>query len=183
MNGVSRSHGVTLVELLVVIAIIGVVAVAATPFLSSNNPEKLELAANEFADAIRFARSEAVRTGQLYGIHQQTNKNRIRVFRPVNTTDDPWVLDFDVYHPVTRQLYDIDLDEHPLARASETSATRVYREDDCDFKRWVYFDASGVPRCADPGRALLLQFDLTFTLGSHTRVVKLHPITGRVTVE
>ena len=57
----SRSHGVTLVELLVVISILGVVALVAIPDFSSSKPAQLDLAANEFAAAMRFARSESMR--------------------------------------------------------------------------------------------------------------------------
>jgi prepilin-type N-terminal cleavage/methylation domain-containing protein len=53
----SRSHGVTLVELLVVVSILGVVALVAIPDFSSSNPQTLDLAAEEFANAMRFARS------------------------------------------------------------------------------------------------------------------------------
>ena len=104
-----RSHGVTLVELLVVITILGVVAVVAIPNFSSSNPQTLDLAAEEFANAMRFARSEAIRTGEPRGFRQRSDTKRIRVFRP-DTGTAPWTLNYDVYHPLTKQLYDIKLD-------------------------------------------------------------------------
>ena len=181
MNEVSRSHGVTLVELLVVIAIIGVVAVAATPFLSSANPHQLDLAAEEFADAMRFARSEAMRTGDPRGFRQQSTAKRIRVFRP-DTGTAPWTLNYDVYHPVGKQLYDIDLNTHPFAVADSVSHNPVFRGS-CNNIDNIYFDRSGIPRCADPQTVLLEQLDVSLTSGGHTRVVTLHGITGRVTVQ
>ena len=181
MNGVSRSHGVTLVELLVVIAIIGVVAVVATPFLSSADPYRLDLAAEEFAEAMRFARSEAMRTGEPHGFRQASANKRIRVFRP-DTSASPWTLNYDVYHPVSKQLYDLKLDEHPFAAADNVSRNRVYL-DTCDKPRDVYFDSAGIPWCTDPETVLLRQYDVTLTLGPHARIVTLHGITGRVTVQ
>ena len=181
MNGVSRSHGVTLVELLVVVAIIGVVAVAATPFLSSADPHKLDLAAEEFASAMRFARSEAMRTGEPRGFRQQSAAKRIRVFRP-DTGTAPWTLNYDVYHPVGKQLYDVDLDTHPFAVADSVSRTPAFMGG-CNQTGNVYFDANGIPRCANPETVLLEQFAVSLTKGGHTRVVTLHGITGRVTVQ
>lgn len=180
MNGVLRSRGVTLVELLVVVSIIGVVAVVATPFLSSAHPQKLDYAASEFASAIRYARSEAMRTGTPTGFRQNSEGKRIRLFRP-DTGTSPWTPVYDVYHPVSKQLYDIDLDDHPVAAADDLGHNGIYRGT-CDKPRNVYFDGNGTPWCADPETVLLDQFETTFTLGGHTRVVTLDSISGRVNV-
>jgi len=176
-----RSHGVTLVELLLVVMILGVVAVVAIPDFSSGDPAQLDLAAEEFANAMRFARSEAIRTGEPRGFRQKSSTKRIRVFRP-DTGTSPWTLNYDVYHPVSKQLYDIQLDDHPFAAADTVSRNRVYRGT-CDTPRNVYFDRNGIPRCTDPETVFLDQFNVTLTLGAHTRVVTLHGITGRVTVQ
>src|SRR5215212_5390163 len=55
--------GFTLVESLVVIALIGIVALAAIPLVSSQEPAKLAAAGTEVGNALRFAVSEAKRTG------------------------------------------------------------------------------------------------------------------------
>jgi type II secretion system protein H len=176
-----RSHGVTLVELLVVITLLGVVAVVAIPSFSSINPQTLDLAAEEFANAMRFARSEAMRTGEPRGFRQRSSTKRIRVFRP-DTGTSPWTLNYDVYHPLSKQLYDIELDNHPFAAADSVSRNRTYRGT-CNTPRNVYFDSNGVPRCTDPETVFLGEFMVTLTLGAHSRVVTLHGITGRVTVQ
>ena len=176
-----RSHGVTLVELLLVIAILGVAAAVAIPALHSGDPQRLDLAAEEFANAMRFARSEAIRTGEPRGFRQRSANKRIRVFRP-DTGTSPWTLNYDVYHPVSKQLYDINLDSHPFAAAESVVRNRTYRGT-CNEPRNVHFDSSGIPRCTDPETVLLEQFDVILTLGPHTRTVTLHGITGRVTVQ
>ena len=176
-----RSHGVTLVELLVVLTLLGIVAMVAIPDFRSAEPHRLELAAEEVAEAMRFARSEAMRTGEPRGFSQLSDAKRIRVFRP-GTGTSPWTLNFDVYHPVSKKLYDIKLDEHPFAAADGLNRVSGFRGT-CNFTDEVYFDSNGVPRCVDPETVLLTQFDVTLTLGPHTRVVSLHGITGRVTVQ
>jgi type II secretion system protein H len=172
--------GFSLVELLVVVLILGIVAAVAVPAMSGNDPARLDLAAEEFAQAMRYARSEALRTGEPHGFREQNGARRIRVFRP-DTGTAPWTVNYDVYHPVSRKLYDIALDTHSMAAVDSLSATRVYRGT-CNQNGNVYFDSSGIPRCTDPETVLLDQFEVTFALGEHTRVVTLHSITGRVSV-
>ena len=164
-----------------VVAIVGVVAVAAIPDLRSSDPHRLDLAAEEFAEAMRFARSEAIRTGEPRGFREASTNNRIRVFR-ADTSTSPWAENFDVYHPVSKQLYVIDLHVHPFARADDVSHNRLFRGT-CNSPRKVYFDRAGVPRCLDPENVLVERYDVTLTLGSHARVVTLDGITGRVTVQ
>jgi prepilin-type N-terminal cleavage/methylation domain-containing protein len=57
------AQGFTLVEILVVVALIGIVALAAIPLVSSNEPAKLVAAATEVGNGLRYAISEAQRTG------------------------------------------------------------------------------------------------------------------------
>ena len=59
-----RIHGYTLVEVLVVVSILGISSTVMMPDLASTQITQLEVAANEVADAIEFARSEASRTGR-----------------------------------------------------------------------------------------------------------------------
>jgi type II secretion system protein H len=176
-----RERGYSLPELLAVVIILGVAAAVAIPDISTTNPNKLDLAAEELAQAMRYARSEALRTGEPRGFRQQSSTKRIRVFRP-DTSATPWALVYDIYHPVSKQLYDIDLDTHPFVQVDSLSHNRVYRGT-CNKPGSIYFDSSGIPRCVDPETVLLEQFDVTLTLGNHTRVVTLNGITGRVTVQ
>ncbi len=176
-----HQNGITLLEILIVVSILGIAAMVAIPSLSSSEPYKLDLAAQEFAAAMRYARSEAIRTGEPRGFRQQSTAKRIRVFRP-DTGTAPWTLNYDVYHPVSKQLYDVDLNNHPLAGADSVSRADMFRGN-CNTPDNIYFDGSGIPRCADPETFLVTQFDVTLALGAHTRVVTLHGISGRVTVQ
>ena len=176
-----REQGYTLVEFLVVITILGIAASVVIPDISTTNPGKLELAAEEFAQAMRFARSEAIRTGQPHGFRQESTAKRIRVFR-ADTGSSPWTLVYDVYHPLSKHLYDIQLNKHPFALADQLNRVVSFKGS-CNDSDNIYFDSNGIPRCADPETILLQQLDLSFTLGKLTQVVTLHGITGRVTLQ
>ena len=173
--------GYSLLELSVIVLILGIMAAVVIPNLSTTDPLKLDLAAQEVADAMRFARSEAMRLGQPRGFRYQSSEKRIRVFRP-DTGTAPWTLNYDIYHPTSKKIYDIDLANHPFARVDSMTDSPVYRGTCIDAGN-VHFDSSGIPRCSNPETVLLQQFDVTLTLGSHTRVVSLNSISGQVSIQ
>lgn len=175
------ASGYSLPELLVVVMILGIAASVAIPNIAATSPTRLDLAAEEFAQAIRYARSEAIRTGEPRGYQQQSVAKRIQIFR-ADTSTSPWTLNYDVYHPVSKKLYDVDLNTHSFAGAGNLSQIATFRGT-CNNPNNVYFDANGIPRCADPETILVEQFDVTLNLGNHTRVVTLNGITGRVTIQ
>lgn len=178
---VSRQAGYTLIELVIVVTILAVVAAIAVPATSSNENEQLELAAQQLAAAMRFARSEALRTAKPHGFRQQSSAKRIRVFR-LDQETSPAALIYDVYHPVDKRLYDVDLNLQSLAAADSLSRTAVFRGT-CNQQGSVYFDASGTPWCADPDTVLLDTFEVDLILGSSRRTVVLDDITGRVAIQ
>ena len=156
-------------------------AAAVVPSLMPADSGKLHVAAEEVADAMRFARSEAMRLHQPIGFRFSSTNKRIRVFRP-NTSAIPWVAVYDIYHPVSKKLYDIKLDEQLLAVADSVSTTTEYRGT-CNITPSIYFDANGTARCLDPNNILLDQYGVTLKTGDHTRVVSLEAITGKVTIQ
>lgn len=179
-NASQPEFGYTLIELIVTITIIAVIAAVAVPAFSSVPDKKLQLAAAEYAAAMRFARSESIRTGEPHGFYQQTLQNKIRVFR-LDTATQPATLVYDVYHPVEKSLYDFDLDLQSHAAADSVTRSATYRGT-CSQKNRVYFDANGTPWCSEPTSILLESFRLTFTSAGKELVVTLDAVTGRVTV-
>ena len=147
----------------------------------SSDSGKLQIAAQEFADAIRFARSEAMRLREPRGFRQINSTRAIRVFRP-DTGSVPWTEIYDVYHPVSKKIYKIRLDGEFFIAVDSTSSVKIYRGT-CNRKPSIYFDANGIPRCLRPQTVLLDRFEVTLKLGDHQRVVTLAPITGQVTIE
>lgn len=173
-------QGLTLLELTAVVAVLGITALVVIPNLSSTNPQKLELAAQTVAEAIRFARDESIRTATPYGIVWPTEK-RIRVYRGDTDTNPPTPI-YDVYHPVSKQLYEIDLETHPFAHVDEVISNSSY-QGTCSNHMNTLFDASGTAYCWNPSSVICLQGSTTLTLGEHVRIVELDGMTGRVTVQ
>jgi type II secretion system protein H len=173
-------RGYTLVELVIVVTVLAIIAAIAVPASSSSQDKPLDLAAHEFAAAMQFARSEAIRTGEPHGFRQQSAAKRIRVFR-LDQATSPATLIYDVYHPVDKQLYDITITSGTLFYADSVSRTAVYRGN-CISAANVYFDRNGSPWCADPDTILLDRFEVDLTLGTTVRTVALDRVTGRVTV-
>ncbi len=182
---VLRSHGVTLVELLVVVSILGVVALAAIPDFRSADPARLDLAAGEVAEAIRYARSESLRTGEVHGIEISQNTQRVVVYK-VDLAATPVGMASILYHPVTRQPFDFDVDARPGAGGvSITNAQDPFLYATGRRKN-LLFDAMGVPIWIEnaTGTTYVLQDGLV-ELGYRNgkRSVLVAPITGRVTVQ
>ena len=178
-QGISR--GYSLLELSVVVLIVGIMAAAVIPTFSSAQTDKLDLAAEIQAEAMRFARAEAMRRGEPMGFRQQDIQKRIRVFN-LDTGTAPWTKIYDVYHPVSKQIWDIQLDLHSLAHAETVVGNRVYRGV-CNTPRSVYFDAHGIARCADPETVLLELYEITLTIGSDSRTVSLDGVSGKVVIQ
>ena len=176
----ARQRGYTLVELLLVLVIVSVLAIVVMPTMAPGESIKLDLAATEIADAMRFARVEALRLGVVRGFRQQSAAKRVRVFS-MDTLTSPATLEYDIYHPIDKQIYDRNFGQQPFAFSGDMNHARTYRGT-CNTPENVFFDAGGIPWCADPDNVLLERFDVTLTLGASSRVVTLHGISGRVTI-
>ena len=156
-------------------------AAAVVPPFYSSDTSTVDAAAEEFAAAMRFARGEAMRTGDPRGFRQNSSNKRIRVFR-LDTGTVPWTKIYDVYHPVSKKLYDIRLDRHSFAGADNVTHNRVFRGV-CNTQLEVYFDAGGMPHCADPETVPVDLYQVTLTLGGEQRTVSLDGISGKVTIQ
>ena len=179
---VFREAAYTLTELVIVVAILAVVAAIAVPVtVSPAADEELDLIASEFASAMRFARSESIRTGKPHGFRFLTNQYRIRVFS-ADTTVSPWTWVWDVYHPVGKDLYDYSFPADLVGSTAPVTHTPVYRSS-CDRQGVVYFDENGTPWCLEPETALLDSYQLDIVVGARRATVRLDGITGRVTVQ
>ena len=176
-----HAKGFTVTELLIVVLILGMTALIAIPNFSSSNAHKLDLAAVEVAEAIRFARTESVRTGVPHGVFTDGVPNRLRVFW-ADTGTNPATPVYDVRNPIDKKLYDIDLDTHAFGAGVDLSGSASF-QGTCNDARYIIFDAIGSPRCLDPMTVILRSSDKTLAIGAATRVVTIHGITGRVTIQ
>ena len=166
-------------ELAVVVAILGLVAAVAMPNFAATDVKSVELAATEVADAVRFARNEAIRTGMPHGIFTDAFSDRVRVYSMPGSTPI-----YDVRHPVDKKLYDIQFNSNSnLVGVDLVSA--LYNFDGIFPSIFNFgFNSHGIPKFSFFGTDYMLA-DGTITLshGDHQRVVSIAPMTGRVTIQ
>ena len=182
----SRCKGVTLTELLVVLIILGLLAAVAAPGLRSADPAKLDFAATQVAEAIRYARSEAMRTGQVHGVTIDQTSQQV-IARTIDLSTDPVSGLETVHHPVTRQPIDFDFDiERATLGVQITNAQDVFDFAGSGRQQTVLFDVNGVPvwiDAAGPTTFNLTTGRVELSLGNVQRTVAVAPYTGRVTIQ
>ena len=176
-----RTSGYTLLEILLVLSILGIATAVAMPMLSSNDPHALNVASQATADAIRFARDESMRTARVHGVDITPAEKRIRVFR-ADTSSEPWVPIYDVRDPVSKQLYDLTLNEVPFAQIDTVSVSASFRAT-CNQVNRIVFDRWAVPRCSDPAGTPLVKYLLSLQQGSQVQHVTLLGFSGRLSVD
>jgi prepilin-type N-terminal cleavage/methylation domain-containing protein len=187
-----RAPGYSLVELLAVMALLAVIAGAALPLAAPVREGKLDAATREVANALRFARGEAIRTGGYYGVDFSVDaavgRRRIRVFRTDTATPPNPV--YDVRDPLTKSLYDAQLATGPgTGGAVVSNATFYYKTGllTVIVRDWAAFDSSGAPvYYPDPSTYSAYSSSpnvsaVTVSLQGQSRQVLLDPVTGRVT--
>ena len=173
-----REQGFTLTELLIVISLLALIAAIAIPDFSSDDNSELDIATADVVAAIRFARSEAIRTSEPHGIYASSSDQRIRVYRlPASTPI------YDVYDPLTRQLLDFQFSSD----ANEVALQAVFLTFDgmWGFQNYLGFAAgSGTPKYNYFGSARMLNTGiLKLKHRDAVKSIMISPMTGRVTVQ
>ncbi len=160
------------------IAILSVAATIAIPTFSSAEAKYLDIAANDLAQAIRFARSEAIRTNVPHGINLDSSDTRLRLYSYSGTAS------YTVYHPIDSQLYEINYESlrNPVSVASKAIK---FQDLSINFQSNISFAAgSGVPGSSSAGSSKVLEYaDFVLEYGVHQRTVSLSAMGGRVTVQ
>ena len=100
-----NAQGFTLAEILTVVAVIGSIAVVVVPLLSFLDSKRLDVAAEEVGNALRYAISEAGRTGGYVLADAQTAPGHLRIVRSNASGADLGA----VSDPLTKRAMDIDV--------------------------------------------------------------------------
>jgi prepilin-type N-terminal cleavage/methylation domain-containing protein len=170
-------QGFTLVELLTAVILIGVLALVLIPFISAQNPTKLDLAAAEVGNALRFAMSEAERTGG-YVLVDGSAAGRLQVLH----SDAAGASLGAVTDPLTKRALEIDTSSPGLS--GEMSMTPQFFKGATAYPQLLIgpgtqmqaFDKGNNKGALDAGSGIVL------TLGSQSITVGVNATTGLVTV-
>jgi len=185
-----RERGISLIELSVVVAILGVIALIVMPNLSASSIQRLELSTQRVVDALQFARSEALRTGELTGVLIDVDDTvaiakDIAVFVP-DTSASPFALDRFVTHPLSKQPYDQWLETAVGGSGVAFSGGVQSFEYDglTGARNYVFFDANGAPVWLEDGkRYRLVAGSIYLALGTLGRQITIESVTGKVQVQ
>ena len=177
--------GFTLLEAVVVLMFLSIVLSVVAPDDSPAAVEKLNLAAEQIADAVRFARDESIRTGDVHGIEVDQTNQRITVYK-ADLTSSPLGQLAVLYHPVRRQLYQFVLADRPGLNGIQISNT----QDPFSFtgegrRKDLVFDSQGTPVWIVTVSNDTYQLGdgvVELSVGDSQHTVSVQPITGRVTV-
>jgi Tfp pilus assembly protein FimT len=179
---VRRRTGITLAEMCIVVAVLGVAAAIALPNVNPVSVPAADATAGEIASALRFAQREAVRTGAWHRVEIDTAAQSVRVYRLAVSLTVKEDTSNTVLHPVDKREYRITFANGSAASANIVSGVFKYG---IGTKNYVSFGPDGSPanlialglKYIDP-----LQENGTITIrhGNVERVVKVAPVTGRV---
>ena len=160
--------------MLIVVAILGLAAALALPQASSIAPQVVDAAAAEVARAVRFAQREAIRTGTYQHVSVDPATQELRVYQAnasagITTT-----------HPVDKRPYQISLAGNPMPRATIVSS--VFKYHDKKTTNYASFGPDGGPAYVGSKdiEALEEEGKITIRYGNVERVVRVAPVTGRV---
>ncbi len=173
-------QGFSLLEMTIVVLILSIMAAVAIPNLAATDPLKLDIAAKEITAAIRFAKAESIRTKTQYGVNTDATNDQIRVYRlsgllPV----------YDVYHPINKKLYDIQLKTHPFTAGVDLISASFVFSGGFSSSTNLSFNTDGYPKYSVIllGDFMLTSGTITLSYAGQQRIVTISPMTGRVTLQ
>jgi len=178
--------GFSLLEISIVVLILGIMAIVVIPDSAPGNQQKLDLAASQIAQALRFAHREALRTGEHHGVTISQVTQTITV-KKWDMTTDPVSTELIPYHPVNKQSFVFDADTMSLAPGvSIINSSDIFNYISIGRRRSLIFDPQGVPVWvlgSDDSVYRLLDGIVQLSDGQNRRDIAVAPLTGRVMVK
>jgi prepilin-type N-terminal cleavage/methylation domain-containing protein len=182
----NQQAGFSLLEISVVVLILGTMAIVVIPDSAPSSQQKLDLAANQIAQALRFAQNEALRTGQHHGATISQVTQTITVIK-WDLTTAPVSTELVPYHPVNKQSFVFDADTMSIAPGvSIINSSDIFNYTTVGRRRSLIFDPQGVPvwvQGSDDSIHRLLDGVVQLSDGRDQRDIAVAPLTGRVTVQ
>ncbi len=183
---VRQAQGYTLIEMLLVIGLLGLIAALAIPANNGNDEVRLDRAAAAVASAFRFARSEAIRTGEGHGLTVSHVTQTVTV-KKYDISVVPLITLSTLTHPISKQPYVFNVNTSSGTQGVTISNNiDVFAYEDAGRRRSVIFDPNGTPIWmvgADPVRKLLTDGTVELSYEGQQRFVSVSPMTGRVTIQ
>jgi len=174
-----NQQGFTLLEIIIVVLILSIIATITLPNLASTDSMKLDTAAKEVAEAIRFARAESIRTKIPCGIFADATNERIRVYSMPSFSPT-----YNIYHPVDKKLYDIQLKTDAfIAGVDLVSASFIFVG---GFSNPTYlgFNTEGYPKYTNFFTDYMLASGtMILSYQGQQRIISIAPVTGRVIIQ
>lgn len=173
-------RGFTLAELLITVALLAILAATMIPNLNSADADRLEVAAAEVRNALRFARSEAMRRGQTVLFDAESSPGHIKLS---DTSCTPFGTPKKIDDPRTKLAFDVDVSGGPYS--SGVTVTPRFMVDGTAYGG-VVFDATGA--AVDACRVTSMNgkgtpqagSGVVLSLGTRQAALALDVATGRV---
>ncbi len=178
-------RGFTLVELLMVVAIIGVLAAVAWPMLGSGDAQKLAVAAEETANFLRLAQSEARRTGGYVLVDGKTTSGRLALYQSNSSAQMPPATGTAaLLDPLTKNAAVLDVTGSLFSRG--VTLTPIFRSGIATswsqlligpgLSQFQAFD--GIPNKGP----IQINSGVLLSYGGQSLLVRVNEVTGRVTL-
>ena len=168
-----------------VATILSIVAAVVIPQVSSTADNRLIVAATEIANAIRFARSEAVRSGDIRAVGIYRDTDRVEIGKPLIIAGDVNGMEYLLNHPVSKMPYDFEIGALPLTVGViiSNSSDPFTFESPSPSSDVLLFNTSGEPFWLNNGKSSPLTSG-SVQVRREGRIVRLSisPI-GRVTID
>lgn len=175
--------------MVIVIAVLAIAASIAVPKADPLGTFAADAMAGEVARALRFAQREAIRTGTYQHVSVDPATQLLRVYRPNNSTG------VTATHPVDKSDYQISFAGNAMPRATIVSS--VFRYEGGPILNVASFGPDGAPSYVDKSQLSMLwgllsgtpdvdplkeEGRITIRYGGIERVVRVAPVTGRVSL-
>ncbi len=181
-----RNGGFSLLEILIVIIIISVVAGAAIPAnFSGKDRIKLQTAANEIATLFRYARDQAIQTGQPHGVHIDPYSSRVYGFKSGGYAN-PLVGLIVLHNPISKLSTEVVVtNQHHTEGVSISNTESVFTYADRSNQDYVLFDETGLPywKGGDGVFRLLVDSEITLSYSGELQSISLMAGYGRVILQ